>query len=113
MLRSDPLPSSGLQTRPAPQAWRRFSFSSFRSFAPEAANDNDVPGDHALLRAALRLAAERGAAAAHFAHAQAEQAYFAGGGEPYQWWLSLTRVLDRMLAADFAPALAGESRPCG
>ena len=81
--------------------------------APPAANDDTAEAalDEQLLRAALRLTGERGSAAARFAHASAEQAYFAGGGAPYRWWLELTRVLDRMLAAEFCAQPAGERLP--
>jgi hypothetical protein len=80
---------------------------------PAAVNDDEAADDVALLRSALRLAEQRGAAAARFAHAQAEKAYFAGGGAPYRWWLAVTRVLDRMLAAEFGIGPADEAQPQG
>ena len=69
---------------------------------------------HRQSRAApATVTGERGTAAARFAHREAERAYFAGGGSPYRWWLSLTRVLDRMLATEFRANLGGEALPGG
>lgn len=62
--------------------------------------------DH-LLRAALRHFAQHGIGAAREARAQAEQAFFAGDRQAYDWWLGITRTLDRRLAAEaerLAPA---------
>lgn len=70
---------------------------------PRAHNDNapafgrEAPSD-TMLRAALRHFAEHGLGAAREARGQAEQAFFAGDGEAYHWWLGITRTLDRRLA---------------
>ncbi|MCK0128043.1 hypothetical protein [Erythrobacter sp. F6033] len=66
----------------------------------QAANDNSnsVPNDQ-VLRAALRHFAEHGLGAARSARAHAEQAFFAGDRHAYDWWMSITRTLDRRLAA--------------
>jgi len=69
-----------------------------------AANDNghatnvNIPSDQ-MLRSALRHFAEHGLGAARDARAQAEQAFFAGDQNAYEWWLGITRTLDRRLAA--------------
>lgn len=73
------------------------------------ANDNgngtgeasQVPhaGDH-MLRAALRHFAQHGIGAAREARAQAEKAFFDGDRQAYDWWLGITRTLDRRLAAE-------------
>lgn len=69
-----------------------------------AANDNHdadanpIPDDR-ILRAALRHFAEHGLGAAREARAKAEAAFFAGDREAYDWWLGITRTLDRRLAA--------------
>ncbi|MEL7446412.1 MAG: hypothetical protein AAGK02_11465 [Pseudomonadota bacterium] len=65
-----------------------------------AANDN---GDHApndrILHAALRHFAEHGLGAARAARFQAQEAFFAGDRQAYDWWLGITRTLDRRLAS--------------
>lgn len=68
------------------------------------ANDNS---DHAanigndqMLRAALRHFAQHGLGAAREARAQAEAAFFAGDRQAYDWWLGITRTLDRRLAIE-------------
>ncbi|MEE4155425.1 MAG: hypothetical protein V2I27_14805 [Erythrobacter sp.] len=58
------------------------------------------PADELLLRAALRHFAEHGLGAARAARAQAEAAFFAGDRQGYDWWLGITRTLDRRLAAE-------------
>ncbi|MEP3051436.1 MAG: hypothetical protein ABJP48_00460 [Erythrobacter sp.] len=65
-----------------------------------AANDNgdSAPSDK-LLHAALRHFGEHGLGAARAARAKAEQAFFAGDRQSYDWWLGITRTLDRRLAA--------------
>lgn len=60
---------------------------------PAQAQSNDQ-----VLRAALRHFAEHGLGAAREARRQAEQAFFAGDRQAYQWWLGITRTLDRRLA---------------
>lgn len=69
------------------------------------ANDNGSPGanitaDDALLRAALRHFSENGMSAAHMARSRAEQAFFVGDRDAYQWWLDICRLLDRRMARD-------------
>ena len=69
-----------------------------------AANENspaggkEAPSDM-MLRAALRHFAQHGLGAARAARAKAEDAFFAGDREAYDWWLGVTRTLDRRLAA--------------
>ena len=69
-----------------------------------AANDNaprdgkEAPSDM-MLRAALRHFAQHGLGAARAARGKAESAFFAGDREAYDWWLGITRTLDRRLAA--------------
>ncbi|WP_298467300.1 hypothetical protein [uncultured Erythrobacter sp.] len=71
---------------------------------PEPANDNGdahsvmLPDDQ-MLRAALRHFAEHGLGAARAARGRAEAAFFAGDRQTYEWWLGITRTLDRRLAA--------------
>ncbi|MEM7781482.1 MAG: hypothetical protein AAF697_13930 [Pseudomonadota bacterium] len=55
-----------------------------------------------VLRAALRHFAQHGLGAAREARAQAEQAFFDGDRQAYDWWLGITRTLDRRLAAEAA-----------
>ena len=65
-----------------------------------AANDNgDFQGDDRLLHAALRHFAAHGLGAARAARREAEEAFFAGDRERYQWWLGICRTLDRRLAS--------------
>lgn len=69
-----------------------------------AANDNAftnavvTPNDK-VLHAALRHFAEDGLSAARSARLKAEDAFFAGDRQTYDWWLSITRILDRRMAA--------------
>lgn len=66
-----------------------------------AANDNCEPQAHdQMLRAALRHFAKHGLGAARAARAQAEDAFFAGDRQSYDWWLGVTRTLDRRLALE-------------
>lgn len=68
-----------------------------------AANDNTAsPMREAMLRAALRQFATHGIGAAAHARLQAEEAFFAGDRETYDWWLSICRTLDRRMAAAFS-----------
>ena len=71
------------------------------------ANDNGLSSqDNALvelsndqmLRAALRHFAQHGLGAARVARAQAEKAFFEGDRQAYDWWLGITRTLDRRMA---------------
>ena len=71
------------------------------------ANDNEahgarraIDGNDKMLRAALRHFAEHGLGAAREARAQAEAAFFEGDRQAYQWWLGITRTLDRRLARE-------------
>jgi len=70
------------------------------------ANDTgDLPtdglvSDDRLLHAALRHFATHGLNAAGAARKQAEAAFFAGDRQAYDWWLGITRTLDRRLAAE-------------
>lgn len=64
-----------------------------------AANDNGTETNDHMLHAALRHFAEHGLGAARDAHKRAEQAFFAGDRESYQWWLGVCRTLDKRLAA--------------
>lgn len=89
-----------------------------------AANDNEqgekgsLPSD-LIMQAALRHFAEYGLGAAREARYKAEAAFFAGDRDTYDWWLGITRTLDRRLAAqaelmgvtiDSPPAVPGRSR---
>ncbi len=68
----------------------------------KVANDNGKPrtATDQVLHAALRHFAEHGLGAAREARAQAEEAFFAGDRQSYDWWLDITRTLDRRLAAN-------------
>ncbi|MGB6152287.1 MAG: hypothetical protein WBG48_09860 [Pricia sp.] len=73
-----------------------------------AANDNgDIAPTAArearILRAALRHFSEYGIGAARVARANAEEAFFAGDRQGYDWWLSVTQALDRRMAAEMRP----------
>ncbi|WP_407874554.1 hypothetical protein [Qipengyuania nanhaisediminis] len=81
-----------------------------------AANDNcegtaRVPANDQMLRAALRHFAEHGLGAAREARAQAESAFFAGDRQAYDWWLGITRALDRRLAAEAAMLTPDHAAP--
>ncbi len=70
-----------------------------------AANDNTFAretceAEDQILRAALRHFAQSGLGAARSARAHAEAAFFAGDRPGYDWWLAITRTLDRRLAAE-------------
>jgi hypothetical protein len=71
------------------------------------ANANPL-GDR-VLRAALRHFAEHGLGAARIARAQAEAALGAGDSEGFDWWLGITRTLDRRLARSLARSLSSEA----
>lgn len=53
-----------------------------------------------VLRAALKHFATHGLGAAQVARAQAEKAFFDGDRETYDWWVDITRTLDRRLASN-------------
>jgi len=62
-----------------------------------------VPGieaDERVFHAALRHFADHGLNAARAAREQAEAAFFDGDRQTYDWWLGITRTLDRRLAAE-------------
>ena len=68
-----------------------------------AANDNGPsPTARALndqvLRAALRHFAEHGLSAARTARVKAEAALSAGDQQAFEWWLGITRTLDKRMA---------------
>jgi hypothetical protein len=74
-------------------------FSRAESPARVAANDNESePAEGCLLHAALRHFAEHGLGAAELAQQRAEQAFFAGDGRQYRYWLEICRALDRRMA---------------
>lgn len=75
---------------------------------PQAANDNGQNSENNhLLHAALRHFAQHGLGAAGEARKQAEQAFFAGDRESYDWWLDVCRTLNRRMAEEVARANAG------
>lgn len=73
-----------------------------------ADNDNCASTDDRLLHAALRHFAAHGLRAAREARKQAEQAFFAGDREGYDWWLGVCRTLDRRLAAQIERRMGGD-----
>lgn len=52
-----------------------------------------------VLRASLKHFAENGMGAASIARAQAQAAFSAKDRQSFDWWLAITRTLDRRLAA--------------
>lgn len=80
------------------------------------ANDNPShdaaaagPGER-LLRAALLHFAEHGLGAALAARAQADAAAMAGDRQGFEWWLGITRTLDRRLATEVEHAARAHRR---
>jgi len=72
-----------------------------RRAIPHVANDNgETVASDRMLHAALRHFAEHGLGAARAARANAEQAFFAGDRERYDWWLGVCRTLDRRMAQE-------------
>lgn len=70
------------------------------------ANDNPVSNrNDRLVYEALRHFATHGLAAARHAKGRAEEAFFEGDREAYDWWLGICRQLDRRMARDFADAM--------
>lgn len=68
-----------------------------------AANDNgSYQGDDKLLHAALRHFAAHGLGAARAARQEAENAFFAGDSERYEWWVGVCRTLDKRMAQAIA-----------
>ena len=51
-----------------------------------------------MLKAALRQFSEHGLSAAREAAKQAEQAFFSGDRQSYDWWMAVCRTLDKRLA---------------
>jgi len=68
----------------------------------ERSHNNDQ-----VMRAALRHFAAHGLGAAKVARAQAEKAFFKGDRDTYDWWVDITRTLDRRLAASVSGQDAG------
>lgn len=64
-----------------------------------------------MLRAALRHFGEHGLGAARAARAQAERAFFAGDRQSYDWWIAITRTLDKRLAIEAERTLGASSSP--
>lgn len=74
---------------------------------PCAANDNcqvpaNGPPSDVILHAALRHFAAHGLGAARAARTRAQEAFFAGDRQSYDWSLDITRTLDRRLAQEAA-----------
>lgn len=83
-----------------------------RKAVGRVANDNGETGcDDHLLHAALRHFAEHGLGAAREARKQAEQAFFVGDREAYDWWLGICRTLDKRIAAELDRATQAASEP--
>lgn len=83
---------------------------------PYAANDNAVgvgnePPSDLILRAALRHFAQHGLGAARAARAKAQEAFFSGDRSSYDWWLEITRTLDRRLASEAINANSTAAAP--
>lgn len=81
------------------------------------ANDNggnnilgtNLAANDQMLHAALRHFAQHGLGAAREARSRAEDAFFTGDRKAYDWWLGITRTLDRRLAQQtdqFSPETA-------
>ena len=70
------------------------------------ANDNpSADRNDKLVYEALRHFAQHGIAAARHAKGRAEEAFFAGDREAYDWWLGICRQLDRRMARDCAAGI--------
>lgn len=80
----------------AARARERVANDNFEDCETRAANDH-------MLHAALRHFAQHGLGAAREARAHAERAFFAGDRQGYDWWLGITRALDRRLAERVMP----------
>ncbi len=88
---------------------------SDRTAAPANDNGNQAPGEE-IFKASLRHFAEHGLGAARAARAKAQEAFFAGDRQAYDWWLGITRTLDRRLAVQLdqqeaEPSEASELNP--
>ncbi|MEM6858149.1 MAG: hypothetical protein AAF559_09780 [Pseudomonadota bacterium] len=80
------------------------------------ANDNGLSQaartrEDAILRAALNHFAKHGLGAARTARAQAESAFLVGDTRDYDWWLAITRTLDRRMAAEVVRLAQGPALP--
>lgn len=83
----------------------RLSGARARAAIAPSVNDNDSgESGQAALRASLRHFAEHGLAAAAHARAKAEEAWFLGDREAYNWWHGICRTLDRRMARELAAA---------
>ena len=81
-----------------------------RRTTPQAANDNGGSDENNhLLHAALRHFSKHGLGAAGEARKQAENAFFAGDREAYDWWLNVCRTLDKRMAEEIARTNARQS----
>ncbi len=72
--------------------------SAIAPAANPAAKDRAL--DNEVLQAALRHFAQHGMGAATVARARAQSARLGGDRRSYDWWLAITRTLDRRLAAE-------------
>lgn len=61
---------------------------------------NGLGRDNPLMQAALRHFAQHGLSAAEEAKKSAEEAFFAGDREAYDWWVGICRTIDKRLAAE-------------
>lgn len=72
-----------------------------------AANDNgNAVANDEVLKAALRHFGKHGLAAAKVARDHAHEAHIAGDRQSFDWWLGITRTLDRRLAKQFEGQIA-------
>lgn len=89
----------------APQSPARLSLARSLSVkvALRPSNDNarGIASD-TLLHEALRHFARYGLGAAEQARENAENAFFAGDRQQYDWWIEICRTLDRRMAAAVA-----------
>ncbi|MDA9918314.1 hypothetical protein N9D37_00300 [Erythrobacter sp.] len=102
----------------APNTPGRFSVAApsvrpmVRRASHQTANDNgEGAQSDTMLRAALRHFAEHGLGAAREARLEAEKAFFAGDRSRYDWWMSVTRTLDRRMAAEAEQQLPKQGTP--
>ena len=98
-------PANGLANAPGARACTPIAKALAARAIEKVANDNsdgtlESEANDQVLRAALRHFAQHGLGAAREARAQAEHAFFAGDRQAYNWWLGITRTLDRRMAAE-------------
>lgn len=99
--------ASGPRARQSALACRPIARALAARALERVANEDASPADpttsggagEQVLHAALRHFARHGLGAARAARAQAEAAHLAGDRQGYEWWLGITRTLDRRLAA--------------